>query len=318
MVEKHGAGEGNRVLHCTVMYYREIAKLRLDKKKGDFNEIYQRLRRLKVETLYRIEDKILVQTDKSDTNETMSETIENSVVVDWLNCIDDKLFFHVCKVLDAELQSVPLFTLQHKVVENIEKYLKVIKKQNIEDILDGAAKPGASNTDIEFLPPTLWTSILSYLDTPDLTNIVLSFKFLSSVGSNPDLAWREMTIKSRAVLLFGLEHFLGISRFRHVETIDFSFVQLDTFELTSLCNFCLNNPVKNLNLSDKIFLELDNELVSESLSSIHTLKVRYSTFSNDQINMILKKTCQQKKLKVLDFLGAKIVGRVGFKIFHSF
>ena len=121
-MEKHGSGEGNRVLHCTVMYYREIAKLKLDKKKGDFNEIYQRLRRLKVATLYQIEDKILVQTDKSDTNETMSETIENSVVVNWLNCIDEKLFFHVCKVLDAELQSVPLFTLQHKVVENIEKY----------------------------------------------------------------------------------------------------------------------------------------------------------------------------------------------------
>ena len=75
-----------------------------------------------------------------------------------------------------------------------------------------------------------------------------------------------------------------------------------------------NNPVKTLNLSDKIFLELDNELVAESLSSIHTLKVRYSTFSNDQINMILKKTCQQKKLKVLDFLGANIIGRVGFEI----
>ena len=48
MVQKHGTGDGNRVLHCTVIYYREIAKLRLDKNMGDFHEIYQRMKRLKV------------------------------------------------------------------------------------------------------------------------------------------------------------------------------------------------------------------------------------------------------------------------------
>ena len=304
-------------MHCTEVYYRDLAKMRLNKDIRDFNEMYQKLRRLRVETLYRSEDKISSNGNKCEANETMSETIENSVMGDWLNCIDEKLFFHVCKVFYKELQSVPLVDIQKEVAENIDNYLKVVRKEKIEDILENAAKPPAQSDEIKFLPPNLWTTILSYLDTPDLKNVVLSCKFLCSVGSCPDLAWREMTIKSRAVLLFGLEHFLAIQRFRNVETVDFSFVQLETFELTSLCNFCLKNPVKNLNLSDKIFLKLDNELVSESLSSVQTLRVRYSTFSNDQINTIFKKICKKKKLKVLDFLGVSIVGRVRFESFFS-
>ena len=283
-----------------------------DKKKGDYKEMYKKLRRLKVDTLFKIEEKVLVQEDKNkdNTGDTMSDDIENSVVVDWLNCIDEKLFFHVCKVFNEELQSAPLFTIQEKIVANIEKYVKTVESENIEDIIESAANPLAKSCDLEFLPRPLWTRILSYLDTPDLKNVVLSSQFLRLAGSHPELAWQDMTIKSRAVLLFGLEHFLSIGRFSHVRTVDFSFVQLDTFELTSLCRFCLNNPVKNLNLSDKIFLELDNELVSDSLSGIHTLKVRYSTFSNDQINKILTKTYQKKKLKVLDILGVNIIGRV--------
>ena len=290
-------------LYSTLVYYREIYRAKIDKERKDYNDLYHRLRQIKRESLQNNEDK---------PGEVMSEDIENNVLVDWLNCIDQKLIFHVSKVFAKELQSTPLFAIQDKIVNNIEKYLMVVKRDNLEDLIENALNPGSDIPDIKILPLTLWTTILSFLDTPDLKNIVLTCQYLKTAGSHPSLAWQDMTIKSRAVLLFGLDHFLSLSRYSMVRTVDFSFVQLDTFELTSLCKFCLKNPVENLNLSDKIFLELDNELVSNSLSGVKTLKVRYSTFSNDQINKILNKTCQKKKLKVLDWLGANIVGRVSY------
>ena len=288
-------------LYSTLVYYREIYRARIDKGGRDYNDLYHRLRQMKRESL---------QNNEDMSGEVMSEDIENNVLIDWLNCVDEKLIFHVSKVFIKKLQSVPLFTIQDKIVNNIEKYLLVVKRENLEDIIEKVLNHESDISDIKILPLTLWTTILSFLDTPDLKNVVLTCQHLRSAGNHPSLAWQDMTIKSRAVLLYGLDHFLGLSRYSQVRTVDFSFVQLDTFELTSLCKFCLDNFVENLNLSDKIFLELDNELVANSLSGVGTLKVRYSTFSNDQINKILIKNCQKKKLKVLDWLGANIVGRV--------
>ena len=76
-------------------------------------------------------------------------------------------------------------------------------------------------------------------------------------GEDPDLAWRRMTVRSRTVLMFGLQHFLSARTFANIETLDFSSVQLETFELGQLCEFCCRNTgLNSLNLSDKVGWEM--------------------------------------------------------------
>ena len=76
-------------LYSTLVYYREIYRARIDKGGRDYNDLYHRLRQIKRESL---------QNNEDMTGEVMSEDIENSVLVDWLNCVDEKLLFHVSKV----------------------------------------------------------------------------------------------------------------------------------------------------------------------------------------------------------------------------
>ena len=275
-----------------------------NKQIDDYNALYNKMR--------------LLKNVKESTASCCKNMIENSIVVDWLNCINEGLIFHVSKTFQDELKTCSLADIQGKISDVIENLLKDIKGEDVTDIIAQVMKQNGSEGALEKMPKYLLERIFSFLDTEDLKNVMLTTHSLRTAAENPKLAWKKMTIKSRAVLLFGLEHFLGIPRYQNVETVDFSFIQLETFELTSLCKFCLKNPVKHLNLSDKIFLDLNDELVSESLSGVQTLKVRYSTFSNDQINMILKKICRKKVLEVFDILGATITQRVEFFYYNPY
>ena len=69
-------------LYSTLVYYREIYRARIDKGGEDYNDLYHRLRQMKRESL---------QNNEDMTGEVMSEDIENSVLVDWLNSVDEKL-----------------------------------------------------------------------------------------------------------------------------------------------------------------------------------------------------------------------------------
>lgn len=80
---------------------------------------------------------------------------------------------------------------------------------------------------------------------------------LTVAGEDPGLAWRGMTVRSRSVLMFGLQHFLSARTFSNIQTLDFSSVQLETFELSQLCEFCSRNTgLTSLNLSDKVDWEM--------------------------------------------------------------
>ena len=64
-------------------------------------------------------------------------------------------------------------------------------------------------------------------------------------------------MRSRTVLMFGLQHFLSAGTFANIQTLDFSSVQLETFELSQLCQFCCRNTgLTSLNLSDKASWEM--------------------------------------------------------------
>ena len=88
-------------------------------------------------------------------------------------------------------------------------------------------------------------------------NSILELDFMEDLtkysGQHPDLAWSCMKVKSRTVLMYGLEHFVQTPTFAHVQHVDFSSVQLETEELKLLCRFCSkNNFLKSVNLSDKV------------------------------------------------------------------
>ena len=88
-------------------------------------------------------------------------------------------------------------------------------------------------------------------------NSILELDFMEDLtkysGQHPQLAWSSMQVKSRTVLMYGLEHFVRTPTFAHVQNLDFSSVQLETDELKLLCGFCSkNNYLKSVNLSDKV------------------------------------------------------------------
>ena len=106
---------------------------------------------------------------------------------------------------------------------------------------------------VEVLPPSLWRRVFSFLAVSDLKSVVLVSRHWRTAGQAPGLAWRRMTVRSRTVLMFGLEHFLNTAAFSRVVALDFSSVQLETFELKLLCQFCSRSDgITSLNLSDKV------------------------------------------------------------------
>ena len=121
-----------------------------------------------------------------------------------------------------------------------------------QDILTFTAQscqPGA----VETLPPTTWRTVFSFLPVSDLKSVVLVSRYWRAAAQDPALAWRWMTVRSRTVLMFGLQHFLSARTFSNIQTLDFSSVQLETFELSQLCEFCCRNAgLASLNLSDKV------------------------------------------------------------------
>ena len=60
--------------------------------------------------------------------------------------------------------------------------------------------------------------------------------------------------------MFGLPHFLSARTFSNIQTLDFSSVQLEAFELSQLCEFCSRNTgLTSLNLSDKASWQITEE-----------------------------------------------------------
>ena len=132
-----------------------------------------------------------------------------------------------------------------------------------------------SPENIHALDSRLWSKIFSYLGTEDLKNVVVTCHHFRDAGQDPGLAWRRMRVKVRTVLMYGLQHLLSSPRFAHLENLDFSSIQLETRELELLCRHCCNNNfVRNLNLSDKVLVDIDDHLLCQALSKVINLTLR--------------------------------------------
>ena len=203
------------------------------------------------------------------------------------------------------LRRSPLSEVLPELLQQIEPSLQLIKDLSVEvreivtpvktgfhvqDIFSWTEK--STSGEEELLPPSMWRRVFSFLSVEDLKSVVLVSSYWRMAGQDPRLAWRRMTVRSRTVLMFGLEHFLKTPTFSGVQTLDFSSVQLGTEELRLLCEFCIRNDgMSSLNLSDKvwkvtvskillilsiqIFVELEPSLLCSALSRISVLRLRF-------------------------------------------
>ena len=92
-----------------------------------FQDFYYELRALKYETLYKQGQQVSFKGEKVAKDESLSPSMENSVVIDWLAAIDGDLIDEVEQQYARDLESVSLVDLQEIISQSLPSLLNKIK-----------------------------------------------------------------------------------------------------------------------------------------------------------------------------------------------
>ena len=255
-----------------------------------FQSMFEHLRELRVKA---VEDE--------EWEESM---ILTSVTSDWLSSLHPHLLQLVFRQWRLRLKSSSLASLQPAITAQLPFLLASLPDNPTDCLISSEAE----DTTVQRLPICLWLPILSLLTTRDLCAVSNSCRYLKEASENPVL-WQHIRLRQSVLLLHGLPHFLSVNKFIKVQSLDFSSVGLDLDELKLVCSRCKTGALRYIDLSEKSFLGLDPNLMADSLASVHSLRLRYCTFSNAQAVRLLRAVTRLQQVEWLDLLGSAVMER---------
>ena len=92
-----------------------------------FQDFYYELRALKYETLYKQGQQVSIKGKEVTKDESLTPSMENSIVIDWLAAIDGDLIEEVEQQYARDLESVSLVDLQEIISQSLPSLLNKIK-----------------------------------------------------------------------------------------------------------------------------------------------------------------------------------------------
>ena len=281
----------NPVPHPLLVYYDTLEDIRCRRVNfSSFQSMFEHLREIRKKAV--------------DDMNCEEMTLLTSVTSDWLSALHPRLLHLVLHQWRLRLKSSSLASLQPSITAQMPFLLASLPDNPTDKLISC----GTKDTIVQRLPTCLWVPILSLLTTKDLCALSNTCRYLREATDNPIL-WQHIRLRQSVLLLHGLPHFLSINKFGKVHSLDFSSVGLELDELKLLCQRCKTGALRYIDLSEKSFLGLDPNLMADSLGCVHSLRLRYCTFSNAQAVRLLRAVTRLQKVEWLDLLGSTVMER---------